>query len=141
MEASETTATDRAAILVVDDEDSIRGLLRRYLGTKYSCSTSVSAEDALTILGSKTFQVVIADIGLPGSSGLDLCASIKTRFPDTVVMMITGLAEAQYASKAMAAGAFTFLAKPVDLGRLSTLVEDALKHQAQLTQRRSRGRN
>lgn len=137
MEAS-PVSTETASILLVDDEESIRRLLKHYLGTRYTCAVSASAEEAQTALAAKRYQLVIADIGLPGSSGLELCESIKKAHPDTVVMMITGLAEAQYARQAMAAGAFSFLSKPIDFARLGTLVEDALKHQAILVQRRRR---
>lgn len=125
-------------ILAVDDEEPIRGLLKYYLGPKYELVTTASAEEALEALSSRSFNLVITDIGLPGQTGFDLCESVKQQHPDTVIMMITGLFDAQYAKRAIDAGVFSFLTKPIDFKRLMTVVEDALKHQAVLAARRSK---
>ena len=129
-----------AGILAVDDEEPIRGLLKYYLGPKYDLVTTSSAEEALEALSSRSFHLVITDIGLPGQTGFDLCESVKQNHPDTVIMMITGLFDAQYAKRAIDAGVFSFLTKPIDFKRLMTVVEDALKHQAVVAARRKRAR-
>jgi DNA-binding NtrC family response regulator len=125
-------------ILAVDDEEPIRGLLKYYLGNKYDLITTSSAEEALEVLSGRSFNLVITDIGLPGQTGFDLCESVKQNHPDTVIMMITGLFDAQYAKRAIDAGVFSFLTKPIDFKRLMTVVEDALKHQAIVASRRSK---
>jgi DNA-binding NtrC family response regulator len=117
-------------ILAVDDEEPIRGLLRYYLSSSYELVTAASAEEALDLLQTRSFPVVITDIGLPGKSGFDLCQSVQKAHPDTVVMMITGLFDAQYAKRAIDAGVFSFLTKPIDFKRLMTLIEDAFRHHA-----------
>jgi DNA-binding NtrC family response regulator len=117
-------------ILAVDDAEPIRSLLHHYLGKDYELTMAASAEEALEILKSRAFQVVLTDIGLPGQSGFDLCAAVQKVHPDTVVMMITGLFDAQYAKRAIDAGVFSFVTKPIDFTRLMTLLADAFKHQA-----------
>jgi DNA-binding NtrC family response regulator len=128
--------TPPQAILAVDDEEPIRGLLKYYLASKYQLVVAASAEEAIEVLGTRSFQLVITDIGLPGQSGFDLCEVVKQGHPDTVIMMITGLFDAQYAKRAIDAGVFSFLTKPIDFKRLMTVVEDALKHQGVLAARR-----
>jgi DNA-binding NtrC family response regulator len=136
--SSPASSNGLAGILAVDDEEPIRGLLKYYLGPKYDLVTTSSAEEAMEALSSRSFQLVITDIGLPGQTGFDLCESVKQRHPETVIMMITGLFDAQYAKRAIDAGVFSFLTKPIDFKRLMTVVEDALKHQAVLAARRKR---
>jgi two-component system, NtrC family, response regulator AtoC len=125
-------------ILAVDDEEPIRGLLKHYLSPTYDLVITSSAEEALEALRGHPFQVVITDIGLPGQSGFDLCASVVKNHPDTVVMMITGLFDAQYAKRAMDAGVFSFLTKPIDFKRLKAVLDDALKHNAARVARRAK---
>ncbi len=94
------------------------------------------------ILQNRTFHLLITDIGLPGAmDGFDLCERVQRHHPDTVMMMITGLFDAQYAKRAIDAGAFSFLNKPIDFRRLMPLIEDALRHQAvRVSQRSKRAR-
>jgi DNA-binding NtrC family response regulator len=136
--SSSPSSNGLQGILAVDDEEPIRGLLKYYLGTKYDLVTTSSAEEALDVLSGRSFNLVITDIGLPGQTGFDLCESVKQNHPDTVIMMITGLFDAQYAKRAIDAGVFSFLTKPIDFKRLMTVVEDALKHQAIVASRRSK---
>lgn len=136
--SSPSPSTSSRGILAVDDEEPIRGLLKYYLGPKYDLVTTSSAEEAMEALQARSFQLVITDIGLPGQTGFDLCETVKQGHPDTVIMMITGLFDAQYAKRAIDAGVFSFLTKPIDFKRLLTVVEDALKHQALLAARRAK---
>jgi DNA-binding NtrC family response regulator len=138
MSSSPATSTSQQAILAVDDEEPIRGLLKYYLAPKYDLVTTASAEEALEALSTRSFHLVITDIGLPGQTGFDLCEAVKQGHPDTVIMMITGLFDAQYAKRAIDAGVFSFLTKPIDFKRLMSVVEDALKHQAVVASRRSK---
>src|SRR5688572_3387322 len=113
-------------ILAVDDEEPIRQLLRHYLAPRYDLALAGSAEAALETLRAREFRLLITDIGLPGKNGFELCEAVKAQHPDTVIMMITGLFDAQYAKRAIDAGVFSFVNKPIDFKRLGTLIEDAL---------------
>ena len=136
--SSPATSASTPGILAVDDEEPIRGLLKYYLASKYDLVTAASAEEAIEVLHGRSFHLLITDIGLPGQTGFDLCEAVKAKHPDTVIMMITGLFDAQYAKRAIDAGVFSFLTKPIDFKRLMTVVEDALKHQAVVAARRSK---
>src|SRR5690348_6738690 len=102
-------AAPQPSILAVDDDEPIRGLLKYYLAQKYQLVVTSSAEEAMEALSTRSFQLLITDIGLPGRTGFDLCEVIKQGHPDTVIMMITGLFDAQYAKRAIDAGVFSFL--------------------------------
>jgi DNA-binding NtrC family response regulator len=120
----------RPSLLAVDDEGPIRQLFKFYLASAYDLVTAESAEEALQVLQSRSFPLVLTDIGLPGKSGLELCEALKASHPDTMIIVITGLFDMQYAKRALDAGATSFLTKPIDFKRLQTAIEDALKHHA-----------
>jgi len=119
-----------SSILVIDDEDAIIQLMKFHLGQKYNLSTATSAEDALKQLETQTFQLVLTDIHLPGASGFEICDVLRARHPRTVIMMMTGMQGALYARRALEAGVFSFVTKPIEFGRLEQLVQGALRHQA-----------
>jgi DNA-binding NtrC family response regulator len=124
------TPKTRPSILAVDDAEPIRQLLKFYLAASYDLVTAETAEDALAALQSRSFPLVITDVGLPGKSGFELCEDLKKSHPDTMIIVITGLFDMQYAKRAIDAGASGFLTKPIDFKRLQALIADALKHHA-----------
>ena len=92
-----------AKILIIDDDDQIRNLLEESL-SEYDCTTAASAEDALSVLATRDFNLVISDINMGGISGLDLIPQVHRRSPDTVVVMISGQQTIETAIAAMRAG-------------------------------------
>jgi len=123
-------------ILIIDDDEQIRGLLKDLLSPTHDCTAVGSAEEALAILDSITFHLVISDINMGGISGLDLVPRILERTPDTVVVMISGQQTIDFAIEAMRAGAFDYITKPLDLRHVETAVKRALAHHQLLTQKR-----
>ena len=121
-----------ASILIVDDEESIRGLLSACLDPAYRCSTAGSAEEATRVLESGSFDLVLSDITMPGTSGLEFCSYVQKAFPRTVVVMISAMTEIQYAIGAMREGAFDYMTKPFDLARVRVAVDRALRYQQAL---------
>lgn len=100
-------------VLVVDDEDNVRGLLEQILRRDgYTTLAVKSAEEALTALEKAPYPVVLADISLPGMSGLDLIGHIKRRY-DSDVIVITGRVEEYTYGEAISQGASDFIVKPV----------------------------
>src|SRR5437660_12788280 len=97
-------AFEKSQILIIDDDEQIRSLLKELLRVGYECSDAASAEAALAVLGTKTFDLVISDINMEGISGLDLVPQILKRTPDTVVVMISGQATIDYAIESMQIG-------------------------------------
>ncbi len=77
-----TENSKRPAILIIDDDEQVRNLLKEVLGQQYDCTTAVSAEEALAILNSFEFDLVISDIQMGGISGLDLVPRVLARTPE-----------------------------------------------------------
>jgi len=128
--------SQRARVLIIDDEWQIRSLLVDLLGTVYRCSEAGSAEEALTALSHETFDLVISDIDMGGMSGLELVPRVHSLSPDTVVVMISGNQDIEFAIKALRVGAFDYITKPIDLRHVEASVERALKHSNLLKEKR-----
>jgi diguanylate cyclase (GGDEF)-like protein len=128
--------SEKPTILIIDDDEQIRRLLKDLLGPNADCTTVGSAEDALALLKSVNFNLVISDINMGGISGLDLVPRVLKQTPDTVVVMISGQQTIDFAIEAMRAGAFDYITKPLDLRHVETAVNRALSHQHLLTQKR-----
>ncbi len=102
-----------AAVLVVDDEGAIRYSVTKTLErVGYHVVTASSGEEALDILSTQTFDVVLTDIRMPGISGVDLLAQIKEQSPDAVVILMTGYASLGTAVESLRLGAHDYLIKP-----------------------------
>jgi two-component system, NtrC family, nitrogen regulation response regulator GlnG len=89
--------------------------------------TFSSAQDALAALGSTPPQVVVSDIRMPGSSGLDLLQQIKTRFPNLPVIIMTAYSDLESAVAAFQGGAFEYLPKPFDVDQAVDLIRRAME--------------
>jgi len=126
----------RSTILIIDDDDQIRGLLKELLRDEYECVDVGSAEEALSVLSSLVFNLVISDIQMTGISGLDLVPRILERTPDTVVVMISGQQSIESAIDAMRVGAFDYVTKPLDLRHVQAAVRRALAHHELLKEKR-----
>jgi diguanylate cyclase (GGDEF)-like protein len=125
MEAAET---QKPTVLIIDDEEQIRHLLIDVLGSSYECSDAGSAEEALAALSDHTFDLVISDIDMGGMSGLELVPHVHSLSPDTVVVMVSGNQDIEFAIKALRVGAFDYITKPIDLRHVEASVERALNH-------------
>ena len=126
----------KPSLLIIDDEWQIRSLLVDLLGTVYRCSEAASAEEALTALSHETFDLVISDIDMGGMSGLELVPRVHSLAPDTVVVMISGNQDIEFAIKALRVGAFDYITKPIDIRHVEASVERALKHANLLKEKR-----
>lgn len=122
-------ATDGgAAILVVDDEESIRRILSRLLRRNgYVCETAADADEAIRLLHETEFALVLSDVDMPGSSGLDLITEIARDFPDTATVMVTGMDDAQLANTALDIGAYGYIIKPFQPNEILINVSNAIR--------------
>ena len=125
------------SILIVDDEEPIRRLLAMYLSDEYRCVTAESADAATELLGERPFNLVITDITMPGTSGVELCQYIRKAFPETVVVMVSGMTDIHTAINAMRHGAFDYITKPFDLTQVLLAVDRALRYQALIEAKRN----
>jgi two-component system response regulator PilR (NtrC family) len=120
--------SQRQKILIVDDEPDIRELLEITLGRmKLDTRTARNVKEAQEWLARETFDLCLTDMRLPDGNGLELVQHIQQRHPQVPVAMITAHGNLDTAIHALKAGAFDFLTKPVDLGRLRELVSSALR--------------
>ncbi len=129
--------TDRARILIIDDEPHIRNILFEALTPKYECQTASSAEDGLERLRRDAFSLVISDVNMRGITGLQMVPELLAVAPDTVVIMMSGAQTIENAVGALRVGAFDFLMKPFDLRLVEAAVGRGVDyHQLRVTKRR-----
>jgi len=103
-------------ILVVDDEKPIREMLRKFLTKKgYEVFDVDNGEDALKIVSEKSPHIVLLDIRMPKSDGVEVLKKIKEINKEAGVIMITAVSETAIAEKCMEAGAFDYITKPISL--------------------------
>ncbi|TRZ65958.1 MAG: sigma-54-dependent Fis family transcriptional regulator [Rhodocyclaceae bacterium] len=115
-------------VLVVDDEPDIRELLDLTLirmGLSADCVGSVA--EARAMLGENRYRLCLTDMRLPDGEGLDLVRHIGEHSPDLPVAVITAYGSMENAVSALKAGAFDYLAKPVSLDKLRSLVRSAIR--------------
>ncbi len=129
-------------ILCVDDDEQVRSLISRVLvESGYDCVSVGSAEEARRILDERSFAVVLCDIGLPGSSGLDLVAELGHTRPEVATVMVTGRDDPATADTALRLGACGYLTKPFEANQLLIDISKALRRRALETAQRTRESN
>ena len=120
--------TSRQKALIVDDEPDIRELLEITLGRlKLDTHSARNVAEAREWLAKESFSLCLTDMRLPDGTGLDLVQYIQKSHPQMPVAMITAYGSVDTAINALKAGAFDFLTKPLDLGRLRELVATAMR--------------
>lgn len=119
-------------VLVVDDDDAIRDTLYELLSEEYVCQTAETAEKAFARLEADAYDVVLTDISMPGLSGLELLGHIRQKFPDTPVIIISGISDQEHAHGLIKLGAFDFLLKPFRLEVVEKSVKRAVEYRRRL---------
>ena len=119
-------------VLIIDDDDEIRDILDELLSRSYVCTTSSSAANALTLLATESFDLILSDISMPGMTGLEMMPYLANLAPRSVVVMISGQLMIESAIDAMRSGAFDYITKPFDLAQVKSVVKRALDHGRQL---------
>jgi len=120
--------TDPEPILIVDDEPAVRRLIARALSDQgFRCHVAADARAARQRLESQPYKLLIADIALPGSSGLELLTHTRVRFPRCKVILITGVSNRAYLARALTLGAYDYLEKPIDLEELAASARRAIR--------------
>ncbi len=106
--------SDKNRILIVDDDEVVR---RSYLRSLQSDSFKVAAasngDEALRAMEQDPFDVVLLDMRMPGQNGLSVLRTIKQKWPESEVVIITGYPTVDSAKEAVRLGAYDYVAKPV----------------------------
>jgi DNA-binding NtrC family response regulator len=114
-------------ILVVDDEEALRMVLSSELeGEGYKVASAADGREAINILTSTEFDLVLLDIKMPNVDGFEVLKFSKERWPNTKIVMLTGFADLKNAIESKKLGAEDFISKPYDLVDLLTTVERVL---------------
>ncbi|HOW40043.1 MAG TPA: sigma-54 dependent transcriptional regulator, partial [Bacteroidales bacterium] len=118
----------KLSILIVDDEESVRdSLYNWFIEDGYHVECAESAMTALKMLESDSFDIILADIKMPGMDGLEMLKRIKLIKADSIVIMMTAFATVDTAVQALKDGAFDYVTKPFDPDDLSHLIRNASK--------------
>jgi putative two-component system response regulator len=116
----------------------MRRLLER---AGYVCSTAENGVKAHELLAVEQFELLVCDLQMPGESGLDVISHVRTTYPDTAAIMVTGVDDEKLAGHALALGAYGYIVKPFSTTDLSIQVLNALRRrQLEIAQRHERER-
>lgn len=112
--------------MIVDDEESVRdSLYNWFIEDDYKVECAENAKKALNILQSENYDIVLADIKMPGMDGLEMLKRIKTLRKESIVIVMTAFATVDTAVQALKDGAFDYVTKPFDPDDLSHLIRNA----------------
>ncbi|HKK62592.1 MAG TPA: sigma-54 dependent transcriptional regulator [Bacteroidales bacterium] len=119
---------ENISILIVDDEESVRdSLYNWFIDDGYDVETADDGKQALKKLEERAYDIVLADIKMPGMDGMELQNRIKTLTKEPVVIIMTAFASVDTAVQALKRGAFDYVTKPFDPDDLTHLVRNAAK--------------
>ena len=121
-----------AALLIVEDDDTIREALCDLFSEEHTCSAVETAERALECLEAESYVVVLTDGSLPGMSGRRLLERIKRRWPNTPVIIISGSDDDAYAQSLTKIGVFEYLKKPFQLEAVEESVNRAIERRREM---------
>lgn len=118
-------------ILIVEDEKTLReSLVRVFIREGYQVVGTHEAESAMALLRDGNFDLILTDIVLPGSSGIELLKEIKDTAPDQMVIIMTAYASLETAVETLRSGAYDYVVKPIIHEEIKQIVRNALKVRA-----------
>jgi DNA-binding NtrC family response regulator len=115
-------------VLVVEDDESLRRVIQAQLERGgYPTAVAVDASQALEVLGKQPIDVVLCDVNLPGTSGMELLKRVRPEYPATAVVMVTAYGTVETAVEAIKWGAYDYITKPVHPDELTALIGRVLE--------------
>jgi len=124
-------------ILIVDDEETIRLALRKFLRSRgYEVEIAASGEQALESLGRQPFSLMLCDVRMPGLTGVQVVPQARAIDGDLAIIMLTAVNDAATATEVLSSGATDYLMKPVELADLQQSVDRALNKRAEMMEQR-----
>ena len=113
----------KISILIVDDEQSVRdSLYNWFIEDGYQVECAENAKRALNLLESENYDIILADIKMPGMDGLEMMRRIKSLKKESIVIMMTAFGTIETAVQAMKAGARGYIPKPFTLDSLAAAI-------------------
>jgi DNA-binding NtrC family response regulator len=120
---------EKTQILVVDDEEVVRHCLVRTLaGDRCNVEAVVNGQEALQMMGRHAFDVVLLDLRMPGMDGMAVLRTMKEKWPESEVIIVTGDPAVESAKEAVTLGAYDYLAKPVGPDEIINAANGAMMH-------------
>jgi len=118
----------KGTVLIVDDEEIIRWILRRKLDKEgYICDEASDADQAIAKLKSSPSELVVLDINMPGKPGDQLLPEIRAKFPETAVIMASGVTDTGVIARCIRDGAQDYICKPFSLEDVLTSIGRSLE--------------
>jgi putative nucleotidyltransferase with HDIG domain len=118
---------DKSQILIVDDDENVCRMLSRLLETSgYTSTLAADAAEARTFLRERDFDLILSDVDMPGESGIDFVRYALTEYPETAVIMVTGMDDPEIAETALEIGAYGYIIKPFKANEMMINVSNAL---------------
>ena len=114
-------------VLILDDEEPIRQMIRQLLENNYSCTSAANVANARECLKDSNFEVILCDINMPGESGIDFIRYVTAEYPDTAVIMVTGVNDPEVAETALEIGAYGYIIKPFRRSELIINIQNSLR--------------
>lgn len=128
----------KAKTLVVDDEELIRDLMVHTLNNYgYEVETAGNADEALERMDRSSVELALIDIQMPGKSGIELLGEIVDKYPDTAVVMVSGINEIDTALTTMKMGAYDYITKPFTPSVVAQRIELALEKRRLIIENRN----
>ncbi len=120
--------TTKPNLMVIDDLDSARQMMKRTLGRSYAVFDFPSVAEALPAVERAEFDAIVTDLRMPGIDGIEGMRRFKAKVPEIPVILVTAFATVETAVEAMKAGAFDYLKKPFEPEELEIVVARAVEH-------------
>ncbi len=115
-------------MLIVEDEETLRESIKRiFMKEGFSVDAVDSAEKGFALLETSAYDVIISDIILPGIDGIEMLTSVREQSPDQIFIIVTAYASLDTAVKALRAGAYDYIMKPIIHEEIKQVVRNALK--------------
>ena len=119
---------DKPLILCADDDPTILGVLRYLLeGAGYQVVTAEDGVEALNVARTKSIDLALLDIRMPGKSGIEVLDELRAHDPDFYVIMVSSVEDISITLEAMGKGAHDYIGKPIDARQLLASVKQALE--------------
>lgn len=116
----------RPKILLVEDEYALQASFTAYLEPAYAVTATNTAQGALEHMKAYHFKVMLVDLGLPDTSGLNVIRQVIKENPKTVILALTGDRSSESVQSAIEAGVDDYIVKPVTAAQLHNRIEKAI---------------